>query len=54
LPPRKDFKLRPEEGNELRHKLIKLFTHNNTDLKHGAADLIFVLCKEKSKSHQQL
>ncbi|XP_076805364.1 chaperone Ric-8A-like isoform X2 [Clavelina lepadiformis] len=46
LPPRKDFNHRPEEGSELRNKLIELFTHNDTNLKHAAADFLFVLCKE--------
>nr|CAB3265579.1 synembryn-A [Phallusia mammillata] len=46
LPPRKDFKHRPEEGLRFRNKLIKLFTHTNTNVKEGVADFLFVLCKE--------
>lgn len=30
----------------MKNRLIRLMTHLDTDLKHCAADLIFVLCKE--------
>nr|XP_057918719.1 synembryn-A isoform X2 [Doryrhamphus excisus] len=46
LPPLRDVSQRPEEGCTLKSRLIRLMTHLDTDLKHCAADLIFVLCKE--------
>ncbi|KPP60449.1 synembryn-A-like, partial [Scleropages formosus] len=39
-------KNRPEVGSTLRNKLVRLMTHIDTDLKHCAAELLFVLCKE--------
>lgn len=47
LPPLKDVMNRPEEGDELRNKLVRLMTSPNTDVKNLVADLLFVLCKEK-------
>ncbi|XP_029112362.1 synembryn-A-like [Scleropages formosus] len=46
LPPLRDVKNRPEVGSTLRNKLVRLMTHIDTDLKHCAAELLFVLCKE--------
>ncbi|XP_061119968.1 synembryn-A-like isoform X1 [Syngnathus typhle] len=46
LPPLRDVSQRPEEGCTTKSRLIRLMTHLDTDLKHCAADLIFVLCKE--------
>lgn len=46
LPPLRDVSHRPEEGSTVKSRLIRLMTHLDTDLKHCAADLIFVLCKE--------
>uniref|UniRef100_UPI00398E725E chaperone Ric-8A isoform X2 n=1 Tax=Pristiophorus japonicus TaxID=55135 RepID=UPI00398E725E len=46
LPPLRDVQTRPEEGNLLRNKLVRLMTHIDTDVKHCAAELLFVLCKE--------
>ncbi|CAJ1080974.1 synembryn-A isoform X1 [Xyrichtys novacula] len=46
LPPLRDLSHRPEEGSTVKSRLIRLMTHLDTDLKHCAADLIFVLCKE--------
>uniref|UniRef100_A0A3B5KH33 Synembryn n=1 Tax=Takifugu rubripes TaxID=31033 RepID=A0A3B5KH33_TAKRU len=46
LPPLRDVTHRPEEGTTVKSRLIRLMTHLDTDLKHCAADLIFVLCKE--------
>uniref|UniRef100_A0A3Q1IZT4 Synembryn n=1 Tax=Anabas testudineus TaxID=64144 RepID=A0A3Q1IZT4_ANATE len=46
LPPLRDVSQRPEEGTTVKSRLIRLMTHLDTDLKHCAADLIFVLCKE--------
>uniref|UniRef100_A0A3Q3E8L7 Synembryn n=1 Tax=Hippocampus comes TaxID=109280 RepID=A0A3Q3E8L7_HIPCM len=46
LPPLRDVSQRPEEGCTVKGRLIRLMTHLDTDLKHCAADLIFVLCKE--------
>lgn len=46
LPPLRDVSQRPEEGSTVKSRLIRLMTHLDTGLKHCAADLIFVLCKE--------
>uniref|UniRef100_A0A672JPN9 Synembryn n=1 Tax=Salarias fasciatus TaxID=181472 RepID=A0A672JPN9_SALFA len=46
LPPLRDVSHRPEEGSTVKSRLIRLMTHLDTDVKHCAADLIFVLCKE--------
>uniref|UniRef100_A0A8C1PJB7 Synembryn n=1 Tax=Cyprinus carpio TaxID=7962 RepID=A0A8C1PJB7_CYPCA len=46
LPPLRDVEIRPEQGNTLRSKLVRLMTHVDTDIKHCAAVLLFVLCKE--------
>nr|XP_055049835.1 synembryn-A [Misgurnus anguillicaudatus] len=46
LPPLRDVELRPEQGNTLRSRLVRLMTHVDTDIKHCAAELLFVLCKE--------
>ncbi|XP_077482483.1 chaperone Ric-8A isoform X1 [Stigmatopora argus] len=46
LPPLRDVSQRPEEGCTVKSRLIRLMTHLDTDLKHCAADLLFVLCKE--------
>uniref|UniRef100_A0A671PDX5 Synembryn n=1 Tax=Sinocyclocheilus anshuiensis TaxID=1608454 RepID=A0A671PDX5_9TELE len=46
LPPLRDVEMRPEQGNTLRGKLVRLMTHVDTDIKHCAAELLFVLCKE--------
>nr|XP_033816109.1 synembryn-A-like isoform X1 [Geotrypetes seraphini] len=46
LPPLRDVKNRPEVGNALRNKLVRLMTHVDMDVKHCAAEFLFVLCKE--------
>ncbi|XP_009983052.1 PREDICTED: LOW QUALITY PROTEIN: synembryn-A [Tauraco erythrolophus] len=46
LPPLRDVRNRPEVGNSLRNKLVRLMTHIDTDVKHCAAEFLFVLCKE--------
>ncbi|XP_071761311.1 chaperone Ric-8A [Centroberyx gerrardi] len=46
LPPLRDFALRPEQDTTLRGRLVRLMTHVDTDVKHCAAELLFVLCKE--------
>ncbi|XP_030636951.1 chaperone Ric-8A [Chanos chanos] len=46
LPPLRDVKNRPEVGNALRNKLVRLMTHIDTDVKNCAAEFLFVLCKE--------
>ncbi|XP_056144332.1 synembryn-A [Lampris incognitus] len=46
LPPLRDVTLRPEQGATLRGRLVCLMTHVDTDIKHCAAELLFVLCKE--------
>ncbi|KAF3853527.1 hypothetical protein F7725_014215 [Dissostichus mawsoni] len=52
LPPLRDASHRPEEGSTVKSRLIRLMTNLDTDLKHCAADLIFVLCKENEfKTH---
>lgn len=46
LPPLRDVKKRPEEGNELRNHLCKLLTSSATQLADLSAELLFILCKE--------
>ncbi|XP_029697717.1 chaperone Ric-8A isoform X2 [Takifugu rubripes] len=46
LPPLRDVKNRPEVGDALRNKLVRLMTHVDTDVKDAAAEFLFVLCKE--------
>ncbi|XP_075998347.1 chaperone Ric-8A [Genypterus blacodes] len=46
LPPLRDVRTRPEVGGTLRNKLVRLMTHIDTDVKHCAAEFLFVLCKE--------
>ncbi|RVE71452.1 hypothetical protein OJAV_G00051880 [Oryzias javanicus] len=46
LPPLRDVKNRPEVGNALRNKIVRLMTHIDTDVKDCAAEFLFVLCKE--------
>ncbi|XP_064416543.1 synembryn-A isoform X2 [Latimeria chalumnae] len=46
LPPLRDVVNRPEVGDTLRNKLVRLMTHVDTDVKRCAAELLFVLCKE--------
>ncbi|XP_038620183.1 synembryn-A [Tachyglossus aculeatus] len=46
LPPLRDVRNRPEVGNLLRNKLVRLMTHIDTDVKHCSAEFLFVLCKE--------
>ncbi|CAL8305477.1 unnamed protein product [Merluccius merluccius] len=46
LPPLRDVALRPEHGPTLRGRLVRLMTHVDTAVKHCAAELLFVLCKE--------
>ncbi|XP_034427201.1 synembryn-A isoform X3 [Hippoglossus hippoglossus] len=46
LPPLTDVSHRPEEGSTVKNRLIRLMTHLDTDVKHCAADFLFVLCKE--------
>ncbi|KAL1263926.1 hypothetical protein QQF64_004281 [Cirrhinus molitorella] len=46
LPPLRDARTKPEQGTTLRNRLVRLMTHLDTELKHCAADLLFVLCKE--------
>ncbi|XP_068004579.1 synembryn-A [Melanerpes formicivorus] len=46
LPPLRDVRNRPEVGSSLRNKLVRLMTHIDTDVKHCAAEFLFVLCKE--------
>ncbi|XP_027140816.1 synembryn-A [Larimichthys crocea] len=46
LPPLRDVAIRPEQDTTLRGQLVRLMTHVDTDVKHCAAELLFVLCKE--------
>ncbi|KAM8824091.1 chaperone Ric-8A isoform 2-T3 [Synchiropus picturatus] len=46
LPPLRDVSTRPEQDCSLRGQLVRLMTHVDTDVKHCAAELLFVLCKE--------
>ncbi|XP_070779564.1 chaperone Ric-8A [Enoplosus armatus] len=46
LPPLRDIAIRPEQDTTLRGQLVRLMTHVDTDVKHCAAELLFVLCKE--------
>lgn len=46
LPPLRDVKNKPEEGETLRNKLVRLMTNPNTDVKEMVADFLFILCKE--------
>lgn len=46
LPPLKDVMKKPEEGDSLRNRLVRLMTCVCTDVKELVADLLFVLCKE--------
>lgn len=52
LPPLRDVRNRPEVGNSLRNKLVRLMTHIDTDVKHCAAEFLFVLCKESGESRE--
>uniref|UniRef100_A0A673T5J5 Synembryn n=1 Tax=Suricata suricatta TaxID=37032 RepID=A0A673T5J5_SURSU len=46
LPPLRDVRTRPEVGDLLRNKLVRLMTHLDTDVKRVAAEFLFVLCSE--------
>ncbi|XP_051952717.1 synembryn-B [Xyrauchen texanus] len=46
LPPLKDVKERPEIGCTVRNKLVRIMTHIDLGVKQGAAEFLFVLCKE--------
>ncbi|XP_072291100.1 chaperone Ric-8A [Eucyclogobius newberryi] len=46
LPPLRDVMNKPEVGNSLRNKLVRLMTHIDTDVKNASAEFLFVLCKE--------
>lgn len=49
LPPLRDVRNRPEVGDALRNKLVRLMTHVDTDVKDAAAEFLFVLCKENGQ-----
>lgn len=42
-------KTRPEVGELLRNKLVRLMTHLDTDVKRVAAEFLFVLCSESGE-----
>ncbi|XP_062335299.1 synembryn-A isoform X2 [Osmerus eperlanus] len=46
LPPLRDVAIRPEQESTLRGCLVRLMTNVDTAIKHCAAELLFVLCKE--------
>lgn len=48
LPPlkRSDLLRLPQQGNQLRNKLVRLMTDPNLQLKRLSAQFLFVLCKE--------
>ncbi|XP_031632601.1 synembryn isoform X2 [Contarinia nasturtii] len=46
LPPLRDVKTRPEVGEHLRNRLVKLLTTPATQVRDLVADFLFVLCKE--------
>ncbi|XP_004717215.1 synembryn-A [Echinops telfairi] len=46
LPPLRDVSTRPEVGELLRNRLVRLMTHLDTDVKRVAAEFLFVLCAE--------
>ncbi|XP_068579934.1 synembryn-A [Cebidichthys violaceus] len=46
LPPLRDVTNKPEVGNALRNKLVRIMTCIDTDVKDCAAEFLFVLCKE--------
>lgn len=49
LPPLRDVKTKPEEGDKLRNKLCRLLTSTNTNLRDLVAEFLFVLCKENGE-----
>ena len=49
LPPLKEAKVRPEIGTTIRNKLVRLMTHVDMGVKQGAAEFLFVLCKESGE-----
>lgn len=49
LPPLRDVKSRPEEGETLRNKLCRLLTSPNTNLRDAVGKFLFILCKENGK-----
>uniref|UniRef100_A0A6A7FUC6 Synembryn-A-like isoform X2 n=1 Tax=Hirondellea gigas TaxID=1518452 RepID=A0A6A7FUC6_9CRUS len=46
MPPLRDVSQRPEEGNSLRSKLVKLMTSPVLELKHLSATLLYILCNK--------
>ena len=51
LPPlkRNDLLRLPQQGNQLRNKLVRLMTDDHLQLKRLSAQFLFVLCKESVK-----
>lgn len=46
LPPLHDVRTRPEVGDHLKNRLVKLLTTPMTQVRDLVADFLFVLCKE--------
>ena len=50
LPPLRDVINKPEVGDALRNKLVRLMTHIDTDVKNCSSEFLFVLCKESGET----
>ena len=46
LPPLGKVTARPEEGDDLKARIVKLMVHSEHSLAYSTADFLFVLCKE--------
>lgn len=46
LPPLRDVKKKPEDGNKIRNRLCRLLTGTDTQLRTAVGEFLFVLCKE--------
>uniref|UniRef100_UPI00358EE470 synembryn-A isoform X2 n=1 Tax=Myxine glutinosa TaxID=7769 RepID=UPI00358EE470 len=46
LPPLRDVRTRPEVGQTVRNKLVRLMTHMDSHVKRCAAEFLFALCRD--------
>ena len=46
LPPLKQVTARPEDGDDIKARIVKLMVHSDHSLAYSTADFLFVLCKE--------
>ncbi|KAI6656800.1 Synembryn [Oopsacas minuta] len=46
LPPLKKVTSRPEDGKDMKGRIVKLMIHSDYSLAYSTADFLFVLCKE--------